>query len=613
MYRWNDHIIEYRPHRSRPRDNTLFSAPTIVCDTPTDLEYTTVERKSRHIFRYSGSQEQASMRTEENFRTLQALIDSKSEHVQKILEHTSFPDNANGIARAIRRGTAIAITDGSYNEELNSGAAAWKIVGEINDIYCEGRIGHPATKEKLDSYRIESLGILAILTAIDIICEYHNIKIGQITVACDNDASLDKGIVYNERMKTSSKYFDIFWATKEIKDRVNIKFIPKQVKGHQDEHKSSCKLTRIEKLNCYVDDEAKKYRRWLENCEEYKPSSLFGDKNWSLWIDGTKITKNIRHQIIEHIQGTTIKKHISQTQNLPMTMVENIDWDSVEKASKKLTISRRIWLLKHVSGFAPTASKMVHRKEWDSDKCPRCQLEKEDVDHIMSCKNEIAYEQRLKGILTLKRWMQRNSTAPEITECITLTLAAGPTAKFEEMVGTSSSTSKLRRMILDAAREQDELGWNNFCRGRISKRWKQAQHTYLEECRLLRKKTSNTWACNFLLHLYELIHEQWEHRNEEITKATKEKASASERNKLECGIRKQFELGIGTLRPSDHHYLNEGIENALRKNIRAQKYWVRKCQVSREYTENTENIENIEKNMLVGMRNIMRSWATQPD
>ena len=306
VYRWNNHILEYKKHNCRPRDNTIFSAPVIVCDTPSDLEYTTMERLTRHIFRYSGSREAPTTNPDNNFQTLQALIDAKNEHIQKILEHTSFPDNADGIAKAIRKGTAVAITDGSYNEDMNSGAAAWKIVGEIDDIQCEGRIGHPVTKEKLDSYRIESIGILAILTAVEVICEFHNIKDGSITVACDNDASLDKGITYNERLKTSCKYFDIFWATKEIKDRVKIKFIPKQVKGHQDKHMKINKLTRIERLNCYVDGEAKKYRKWLENCNEYKPPSIFGDKNWSLWIDDTKITKDIRKQMIEHIQGTVI-------------------------------------------------------------------------------------------------------------------------------------------------------------------------------------------------------------------------------------------------------------------------------------------------------------------
>lgn len=151
-------MLENRRHHRNTRETTVFSTLTIVCDIPNDLEYTTVETISRHLFKYSGSQENVAKQLDENFQTLQSLIDFKNDHVQKVLEHTIFPDNANGIARAIRKGTVIAITDGSYNEELKSGAATWKKVGEINDIYCEGRIGHPVTKEKLDSYQLNRSG-----------------------------------------------------------------------------------------------------------------------------------------------------------------------------------------------------------------------------------------------------------------------------------------------------------------------------------------------------------------------------------------------------------------------------------------------------------------------
>ena len=77
-----------------------------------------------------------------------------------------------------------------------------------------------------------------------------------------------------------------------------------------------------------------KYRMWLEHTESYHPPKLFGDKNWSLWIKGEKVTKDVRKRIIEHIQGTAVKKHISRTDNIPLEILENIDWDSVQKASK---------------------------------------------------------------------------------------------------------------------------------------------------------------------------------------------------------------------------------------------------------------------------------------
>ena len=146
----------------------------------------------------------------------------------------------------------------------------------------------------MDSYRIESLGLLAALTAVEHLFRFHHIQNGKICIACDNDASLMKCIENDRRSKPTDKYFDVFWATKDIRSRIKVELTAKQVKGHQDKHKKRRQLSRIEKLNCYVDDEAKKYRMWLEHTESYHPPKLFGDKNWSLWIKGEKVTKDVR-------------------------------------------------------------------------------------------------------------------------------------------------------------------------------------------------------------------------------------------------------------------------------------------------------------------------------
>ena len=109
------------------------------------------------------------------------------------------------------------------------------------------------------------------------------------------------------------------------------------------------------------------------------------------------------------------------------------------------------------------------------------------------------------------------------------------------------------------------------------------------------------------MNIYEFTNAQWVHRNSVVTNATKEKASISERKKLEKDIRNQYELGCGTLRPNDHYLLASNVEDILAKKTKAQKYWIRKCSVSRKYTDESE------KNMLRGMRSIMNNWAMMPD
>ena len=71
--------------------------------------------------------------------------------------------------------------------------------------------------------------------------------------------------------------------------------------GHQDSKKPKRLLTRTERLNCYADEQSKLFRQWFETTEDYYPSSEFGDKNWSVWLDEQKIFKDLRWRIIDHM------------------------------------------------------------------------------------------------------------------------------------------------------------------------------------------------------------------------------------------------------------------------------------------------------------------------
>ena len=66
-------------------------------------------------------------------------------------------------------------------------------------------------------------------------------------------------------------------------------------------------------------------------------------------------------------------------------------------------------------------------------------------------------------------------------------------------------------------------------------------------------------------------------------------------------------MGEKGLRATDKHYLRQSLDTVLTSSVREQKYWLRSVQVSRAY------MVEAEKNMFVGMRDVMRRWARLPD
>jgi hypothetical protein len=62
-----------------------------------------------------------------------------------------------------------------------------------------------------------------------------------------------------------------------------------------------------------------------------------------------------------------------------------------------------------------------------------------------------------------------------------------------------------------AALEQDEIGWQNFAEGKISKIWGHLQLAYYQE--LHSTQLVDRWTSGLVSHLLELTHQMWIHQN----------------------------------------------------------------------------------------------------
>lgn len=155
-----------------------------------------------------------------------------------------------------------------------------------------GSSGCPCFHDALDSYRAESFGILVTLTVIRVICDFYRLKAGKVTLACDNDSSLDKCIQTIYRAKASDKSFDLLWAVHDLRKNLRIKIIAKQVAGHQENKKK--KLNLYERLNVACDVRSKAFRRKLETGEIVHRPVSFGDNNWSVRLASVRLNYDFK-------------------------------------------------------------------------------------------------------------------------------------------------------------------------------------------------------------------------------------------------------------------------------------------------------------------------------
>ena len=161
------------------------------------------------------------------------------------------------VVQAIASGTAIWVTDGSYNRELapSVSGAGWAL-------YCTrcGRKLYGSFAEfspSAGSYRAELLGLLAIHTLLAALEEFYHLPGSPGTICCDNQGALRKSETYRRRIPVGASQADIKRAFRKVKTGLKASLHYSWVQSHQDRYKLWHHLTIEQQLNCYCDSLAK--------------------------------------------------------------------------------------------------------------------------------------------------------------------------------------------------------------------------------------------------------------------------------------------------------------------------------------------------------------------
>ena len=154
------------------------------------------------------------------------------------------------LAESLRTGTAVAVSDGSYSEELGIGTASWVIstIDKVNMITAGAY--SPGAASCQSSYQSEILGLLGILEELYIRCKTWQITSGKCRIFCDGISALYR-VEEATTLNTSIRFkcVDLLSACAQLKSLIPIQLEFVHVKGHQDATTSSDNLSIPAQLN----------------------------------------------------------------------------------------------------------------------------------------------------------------------------------------------------------------------------------------------------------------------------------------------------------------------------------------------------------------------------
>jgi hypothetical protein len=171
------------------------------------------------------------------------------------VESCEIIDNGHTIAEAIRNGTAVGVSDGSFKDQF--GTAFWILQGKTADSEMKGPCTVPGSSDVQSAYRSELAGLYGMITMVNAICAFHKIETGAIELGCDGIQAPrhvdQRSEVTNPRMAQ----FDLLSAARNALRICPVTVKMRHVKGHQDDHWDTI-LDRWASLNVEADDGAKR-------------------------------------------------------------------------------------------------------------------------------------------------------------------------------------------------------------------------------------------------------------------------------------------------------------------------------------------------------------------
>ena len=524
---------------------------------------------------------------------------------QWAIKEVTISDNGIALATAIRNGTAIAVSDGSYKD--GRGTAAFIL--EISDQFqAAGRIVGvnviPGETEDQSSYRSELGGVSGIVETARILCNIHDINSGAIEVGLDGEQAM-KNVFGDWPLYPTQADYDLLKDLREKIRQSPLKWTGRWVEGHQDDSIRFEDLDRWGQLNVESDGLAKEYWNECKESDAWIPNLGFSDESWSIWIQNKKLTKIDKQAVYDHVFSKKTKDYWSAKHHLSAEMITNINWDACQSSLLKLPFGKRRWLIKHATGFCGVGKMEKRRGNRDHDDCPRCG-KPEDAPHVVRCQGTGTDDIFEAAVSKLELTMGDRFTAPEIITIIGKRVRQWRKLSKSDIIDNATTFPRYYRNdtfgTKDAVAEQDKIGWYNLLLGRLSIKWMDAQQKYLES--IGKRTTGKRWTIAIITKLWDIAWDMWQHRNH-VTHNTLHPQKQLEMELLGLEVNEWYEQGPDELLQRDRNLFQKSVETLLKGSGNEQEQWITSVRLAHQRAAAAKATRDAS---MINERALMESW-----
>jgi ribonuclease HI len=541
--------------------------------------------------------------------TLQEAVTVLPESEKWAVESCNIPENVDFvIAQAIRNGIAVAASDGSFDEATGIATSGYQLCSATTELQFDNSITganqSPGEAEDQSSYRSELAGILGVLVMVQSLCTLYEIQEGAIEVALDNKSAAEQSAgdwLLRPRQRDYDMLLDIRSRLQALPIQVNFRW----VKGHQDSSPPSNgrELDAWAKMNITADALAGQFR--LAIGQRYRPNIPFRYEKWTLWYEHKKLTHFHIPSMYAKVYTPCLAYYVQKHGLTEEMVTRQINWESLKHAMKRIPWGKQRWLVKFATGHCAVGRMEKRRQHQQHDNCPLCDQEDETTVHVLRCHDERARKHWAASLASLNKWMGDHKTKPTLQRGI-ITLLQGwyddgtihfPTGHFQD------------QQVRQALEEQANIGVYNLLLGRFSKQFIDIQSAYIRYIDKDSKMTGQTWSTAFLVELWNLPWEMWEHRNGILHGATNTPQQQRSVEELLLEVNAELEQGPDTLLVPDQQLVDRDPNTFRAMSIHQLKQWLLTVHQARmAYWAHQHTADNLEDQNPGPEHRTLREW-----
>jgi hypothetical protein len=374
--------------------------------------------------------------------------------------------NGQALADALKAGNCLSAIDRSFKDmRSTSGFLLEGSTGEQGRIYRTNAV--PGARTDQDSYCGELGGIMGVLQVVKCIAQVHQVHSGKLRLGLDGKGALEQ-VGRAEPVRPSDRSFDLLAEIRStcVSLPVQVEFF--WIEGHQTERHGR------EDYAGYLNRLCKAY--WNETMNFPEPENTrvsnttrgYGyEDTWPGQLDPEDVYN------FAYGRATSIPYWQDGRHLMPTTGWIQVDWQVLGAAFRLWPRGKRQWLSKqHMARFFATGRVMLRR--WDHDRCPRCEANNENSDHILRCSAPSARQQWVESLDSLAVKLEEYRTHPDISRFIMAKLRAWPHTDRLSFSGLG-----IDKIVLAAGSYQDQIGWSNLLLGRLTGFWRDAHDEWI--------------------------------------------------------------------------------------------------------------------------------------